>query len=1011
MRGKSRRTHQRAQDQPKASHPKRRKVLRIVGRVLMIILILVVIALNVAAVRFGDTLDSFLSNDRVDVSDADVKARLSRGERLAQDVEAEGIVLLRNENAALPLDASTDKVNVFGWSSTQWVTSGSGSGGVAGDTTSLLDALSDAGIAHNEDLTEMYQSFQRTRPYLSNGTLSTTDEQFCRLYEPAIDDDSYYTQDLLDEAKAYSEVALVVIGRVCGESIDCPKTQYRVTHASGQVTTDDTRGYLELSPEEEGLLTYVGANFDKVVVIVNSTNTMELGQLETIPGIDAALLVGATGTSGARAIPEVLTGAINPSGRTVDTYAYHFASAPSYLNAGATGEGTYSGAEGMYPADGTSNVNVSGNPPYDAVRYVDYAEGIYMGYRWYETADAEGFWDGISNEHGTGYDAVVQYPFGFGLSYTSFSWEVTNVSPSRRTLLARDTELSWTVRVTNTGQTSGRDVVELYCTPPYTAGETEKPSTELVGFAKTRLLGPGESQDVTISLTTDDLASYDWRDANGNGFVGYELDAGSYVFELKHDAHTVDSADGATATYRVARDITCREDLKTGADVVNRFTGAAAADGISIDGSTTGEGIVWLSRANFRGTYPHAVRTRPMSQLLKDCNLYDASTVDTGAVVESETPRTSLFDRHTLSRDGSLTSEGQQLGEDYGSDLWTAVLSSIDLEDKEQLYLHGYCNSGAVRSVGKARTKDLDGTSQIGSFHQLSYGEGYPNATLLAQTWNLELAHEVGQQVGMECANIGVDGWYAPSTNLHRTPLGGRNYEYYSEDPLIAGKFCANVQLGSREAGTFCYIKHLAINNQDSYRDGIYTWLTEQTLRELYLKPFRIAVEEGGATGFMSSYNRIGATWAGGNQALLTGVLRGEWGFHGSVITDYCDHKQYMNADQALLAGGDLYMDGVWRDGSLAGDISTEDYHVALDRSAKDVTYIWLEARATNLLYNANAEANGTTQLTRPITHQGTSYVIYGLATVDAAAAIGATVWGVRKVRRHRRERKTASDE
>lgn len=986
-----------------ATSPRRHRVLGIVRRVVVIILILVIVALNVAAARFGSTLDSFVSNDKVDVSEADLTARQARGERLARQVEGEGIVLLRNDDNVLPLASDTDKVNVFGWASTQWVTSGSGSGGVSGDTTSLLDALSDAGIAYNEDLATMYRRFRGSRPYLSEGSLMTTEEQFCRLYEPDVSNAEYYTQDLLDEAKAYSDTALVVISRVCGESVDCPTKQYRVTDGSGKVTEDDTRGYLELSPEEEDLLAYVGANYDKVIVLVNSTNTMELGQLETIPGIDAALLVGATGTSGAKAIPDVLTGATNPSGRTADTYAYDFSTAPSYANAGLEGEGTYSNAKGAYPNDGTLNVNVSTNPPYDAVHYVDYAEGLYVGYRWYETADAEGFWDGVSNEHGEGYGAVVQYPFGYGLSYTSFSWEVTDVSPSRRTSLARDTELSWTVRVTNTGQVSGRDVVQLYCTPPYTRGEIEKPSSTLVGFAKTRLLGPGESQDVTISLNADDLASYDWRDANANGFVGYELEAGPYLFELKRDAHTVDDCDGARTTYRVMSDIHCDTDLSTGAEVTNRFTGDDAPDGVSVDGGTTDEGIVYLSRADFAGTYPTGVRRRPMSERLRKANLYDASAQDTGSAVADEPARAAgLVDRRLVGRDGALTQEALQLGMNYTDDEWSDVLSTVSLEDQKTLYLHGYCSSAAVSSMGKPRTKELDGPSQIGSFHQMSYGEGYPNATVLAQTWDVQLAHDLGQQVGMECADLGIDGWYAPSTNIHRSPLGGRNYEYYSEDPLLAGMLCSNVQLGSREAGTFCYIKHLAVNNQESYRDGLYTWLTEQTLRELYLRPFRIAVEHGGATGFMTSYNRIGGTWAGGNKALLTDVLRGEWNFQGSVITDYCDHKRYMNADQALLAGGDLYMDGVFRNGSLAGDATTEGYREALDRSTKDVTYIWLEARTKNALYNERARENGETQLIRPVVHQGTSYVVYGLAIIDAAGAIGATAWGVSKVRKHR---------
>ena len=994
-------------------HPR----LRIVGYVLLGLFAAVVVAANIAASLFGETLDSFLPNTRIQASEEETQAQFDAGRKLAEQVEGQGIVLLRNEAdadgvATLPLPAGTSKVNVFGWASTQWVTSGSGSGGVAGDCTDLLSALADAGISYNTELTDMYRDFQGDRPYINEGSLLTTPEQFCRLYEPDISDSTYYTNRLLSDAKRYSDTALVVLGRMTGESNDCPTYQYRVNKKIGDVKTDATRTYLQLSPEEKDLLAYVGANYKHVVVLVNSTNAMELGELETTPGIGAVLLVGATGSDGAKAIPSVLLGKTNPSGRTADTYAYDFSTAASWANAGEKGEGIYRNAAGMYPADGTKNVNVGTNPAYTAVYYVDYAEGIYVGYRWYETADAEGYWDGVQNEHGQGYDGVVQYPFGYGLSYTTFSWQVIGLRQRQGSYVKRSDVLTVTVRVTNTGKVAGRDVVELYFTPPYTPGGIEKSSTVLGDFAKTGLLQPGEHQDVTLALPVDDMASYDCYDANHNGFTGYELEAGDYTLELKRDAHTLADCRSAQMTFKIDSDTVCGADLRTGMPVSNRFTGDSAEDGASIDGSDTGNSFRQLTRADFAGTFPRGEHSRAMTERLKEYNLYTPSAVGSEETLEGNEWDKALagvpFSQTTgnpvrvltVGNGGGVTIVGRELGSDYNAVRWQDVLDQITDDEMTKLVLHGYCNSAAVGSVGKWRTIDLDGSSQIGSFHQQRYGVGYPNATTVAQTWNWDLALQIGRQVGMECAYLGVDGWYAPSTNLHRTPLGGRNYEYYSEDPQLSGIMCSNTQLGSRQAGTFCYIKHLAVYEQEANRDGIYTWLTEQALREVYLRPFQIAVEQGGATGFMSSYNRLGATWAGGNHALLMSVLRGEWSFRGAVLSDYCDHKTFMNADQALLAGGDLYMDGVFRDGALAGPVDSQEYRTALRRATKDVLYVWLEARTFNLGLNEQAQQGGQEALVRPFVYHGTSYLIWGLAGLDVVAAIVFVIWVARQVRR-----------
>jgi len=1000
---------------------RRRGVLRVVGWVATSLLLVVLVAVNVAVVVFGDAIETYLSNGSVDISNEKLEATMNDGRKLAEQIEDEGIVLLRNEGNTLPLPSSTKHVNVFGWSSTEWVASGSGSAQTTGTSTTFLDALSKAGIEYNTELADMYRGFLGNRPYVSSGALNSHSSEFCRLYEPDINDRSCYSEQLLQDARDYSDTAIVVISRVSGESVDCPSQQYRVHNRDGSVDVDVTRSYLELSQEEERLLRYVGKNYKHVVVVVNSTNAMELGEVETLPGVGACLLVGTPGEVGANSIASVLLGETNPSGRTTDTYAYDLRTAASYANAGSMGEGIYTNSDGLYPDDGTLNPNVGTAETYDGVRFVDYVEGIYVGYRWYETADAEGFWNDVSNEHGRGYDGVVQYPFGYGLSYTNFSWEVVSQQPGENSSVGRDSTYQATVRVTNTGGVAGKDVVELYCTPPYYRGGIEKSATELVDYAKTKVLQPGESQDVTVEFSLDDVASYDYDDANGNGFSGYELERGTYTVQLKRDAHTLADCDNASTDLWLPETVLCGADLVTGATVQNQFTGSAARDGVSIDGSDSGADITYLTRADFRGTFPKkSDKNRAMSDSIRALNLYGSSQVEAdaldyaglvGQVSLSGVTSTASTPYYQLSESGRLTSLGRTLGADYNSDEWGALLDHLSVSDMESLVLHGYISTESIGGIGKPLTKEVDGPSQIGSFNQLSYGVGYPNATVLAQTWNETLAHEYGSQVGLEAASIGVDGWYAPSVNIHRTPMGGRNYEYYSEDPLISGTMGAAVVEGSLKSGTYCYVKHFAANNQDSYRDSLYTWMTEQSLREIYLSAFRYGVEKGVFTGIMSSYNRIGATWAGGNKALLTNVLRGEWGFKGCIITDYCDHQKYMNADQALRAGGDLYMDGVFRNGSfsygytqarLSAAVGTEDeakaidYYVNLRRAAKDVLYIWLNARETNLRYNEQVRTTVETGeastaeefIERPVKTGGFPVAGTVVAIVDCIAAV-----------------------
>ena len=985
------------------------------------VILVVVLVLNIACGIFADYITGFLVGYGADSEQ--LTAARQESTALAEQIESEGIVMVQNNDGVLPLSKTdSKKVNVFGWSATQWIYGGSGSGQVqqpsdGSEPVGLLEALTAAGIEYNQELINMYTNYLGERPYASTGTLNSWSYQFSRLYEPSVDDTKYYSNSLLQNAEAYSDTAIVVIGRVSGESNDLPKVQYKgefdaAAHANGTDNKDTTRTYLEISTEEEALLKYVGAHYDKVVVIINAVNTMELGFLETIDGLDACLIVGYTGWTAATAIPKVLYGDVNPSGRVVDTYPYNLETIASYVNSGGfEGENYYTNATSNFYPLIVTNGNVGDNStPYDGVAYVDYIENIYVGYKWFETADAEGYWNNVSNEYGTGYDGVVQYPFGYGMSYTNFSWEVVEISHAANATLGKNDTISITVRVTNEGDVAGQDVVQAYYTAPYIKGEIEKASVNLADYAKTQIIEPGSFEDVTLSLKVEDMASYDAYDKNNNGFKGYELDAGAYQISLRSDSHTVhellntpnSAVTDPVIEYRV--DATRYEtDSVTGAAVSNKFTGSDAIDGISVDGSDSGAEIAWLSRANFAGTFPSALApARAMTQNLIDTNLY--TEADALAWINSSDKPVTYGANNGLSitnEDGTVNELGLALGANYDDPRWEDLLDQITKEEALQLALNGYASNGAVASIGKPGTADLDGPNQIGSFGMaMMYGTGtgFPCATVIGQTFNKNLAYDMGLSLGKEGVSMRIQGWYGPAINMHRSPFGGRNYEYYAEDSYLSGIMSANAVRGAKNAGMYVYLKHLVLYEQEWNRDGIYTWVTEQALREVYLKPFKLAIQVGGANGIMTSYNRIGAIWAGGSEALISddGVLRGEWGFRGAVLTDYSDHHIYMNGDHQLRAGGDLWMSGFYIAG-IFGDPAELDFETdsntlnqRLRSAVKNNTYMYLNSQYANSIYNADAD-------TVPIV-QGVKTAVFPwwipvLVAIDVIVVAGCGAW------------------
>ena len=969
-----------------------KKTFRIVAIAVCSFILVLVLAINIAVGIFSGLIDKFVVGYK---DGSNSSAARAEGAALAEQIQEEGTVLVKNENDSLPLSKDTEtKLNVFGWAVTDWVISGSGSGQVKrGASTDFLTALKQYGeenelaIEYNTELIDFYRNFRNKREFSNagshaggassanpgdSGSLHSFNYEFSRLYEPEMDD---YSQSLLDNAEGFSDTAIVVIGRVSGESNDSPKVQYKNCSGKGMPSDqyiDKTRTYLEISTEEEALLEYVGKTYENVVVLINSTNVMELGFMDTIPGLDSCLVVATTGSAGAKAIPSILYGDVNPSGRLADTYAYDLSTSSTYVDTGSGNDTTnfYTNSNGLYPT-GENHTNGSSTVKYEGVAYTDYRESVYMGYRWYETADEEGFWDSnyakskwsIEN----GYEDVVQYPFGYGLSYTDFEWNITYLEIPNGSAISLDGEENSVIKVgvtvTNVGDVPGQDVVELYYSAPYS--KIEKSSVVLGAYGKTQqVLEPGESEYVELVMDVSDMVSYDYEGFEVSG-GGYILEGGTYTLTLRSDAHTVANDKvvrgannvhaSATITYD-AKEATYLEDT-----VYNRFTGEDAGDGVAIDGNSDGTAeITYLSRADFEGTFPaEQAADRAMDEKIKEYNLFTEEQAEAWADERSDAQPVTFGDTSksgVVFEDGQINELGMQLGMNYDDPEWEDLLDRISKNEMLNLVKSSYTETQPINSIGKPKTTDFDGPNQVGSFTDAISVEatGF-SSIVLAQTWNVQLAYSMGLTFANECISYGIQGWYGPGVNLHRSPFGGRNYEYYSEDTHLTGTMVANVVKAAKNKGVFAYLKHLCLYETESGRDGMYTWLTEQALRELYLKPFEYAVVDGGSNAMMTSYGRIGAVWTGGSKTLLEDVVEGEWGFRGAFLTDYSDHTNFMDPDAMIRAGGDLFMRV--GGGNFDYETSSDAFNNALRDSTKDVVYMWLNSLATNADYNAKIES------------------------------------------------------
>ena len=892
---------------------------------------------------------------------------LEFSDNLCREMTEEGIILLKNDKKdgvpALPLaEEEIAKINIFGWGASDagWIFGSDGSANSNSGTSRakvkmLTDAFENANIEYNTEIMEMYKEFRNERA----GVRALEENmKFYMLIEPGVD--AYNAEGengktILQNAKEFSDTALVVLGRMGGEGTDLPVIQYLNTTGKYSVNdnmpTDDSRTYLDISQTEEELLDMVTANFEKVIVLVNTCNAMNLNFLENNK-IDAALQVNGTGQSGTYAIPKVLGGDVNPSAKLTNTQPYDLATDPTYMNAGGR-----SATKG----------------------YVTYAEDIYVGYKWYETADAEGYWDEVDNEYGKGYDGVVQYPFGYGLSYTDFDWELVSADPEFSSALTKNARITVKVRVTNSGKTAGKDVVQLYYTPPYTPGGIEKSAVNLVAFAKTSELEPGKSEVLTLEFTPYDMASYDCYDKNTNRNVGWELDRGVYGISLRSDAHTVKSdVDGEPLSfnYNVDKTIRFTTDPVTGNRVTNRFTNYSivtkqedgtfaeqqfkAYGNCAIDGSDgDGADVIYLSRSDFAGTFPSATLGNRSGSAVSSFTNYAYDGYGDVSMPTTDTINGEQLLLYTTESGGKPSSEQlrtgsglkinhelmMKLGADYEAPEWKTLIEQMSKSELYDLVGLGGYRTYSVESIGKKYMLENDGPSGLNRHMNAAPNDPnidrsgwtmFPTPTLLANTWNWTLSYAYGLSVGNEGMVTGVTGWYAPGANMQRSPFSGRNCEYYSEDPYISGVMAAETARGAINNGMNVYIKHFAVNDQESHRKELTTWLTEQNLREIYLRPFEIAVKRGGANGMMSAFNRLGSQWTGSNHALMTDILRTEWGFRGAVITDY--YSGFMNLNRGLRGGNDLWLTG---GGSAPGGWNGNDATMVYlaQQSAKNILY------------------------------------------------------------------------
>ena len=774
---------------------------------------------------------------------------------VAEEIMEDGIVLLKNESL-LPLN-ETKKLNIFGWESINPAYGGAGSGGINDlyDIVSLNQGLENAGFSINQELVDFYNNYGADNPEMSIQKQSWT------LPEPPVDT---YSDELIKSAKEYSDVAVVVLSRKAGEGHnDIPMDVRKAAYDNNSDEYDDFpegEHYLQLSQTERDMVDMVCSNFDNVIVVYNGANQFELGFADEYPQIKSVVWCPGTGNVGFNALGKVFSGEVNPSGKTPDTFIYDMTTAPWWNNAEKT--------EYTNLADMAVEGMNAGTAQVYAPAFTNYVEGIYVGYKYYETAAQEGAID---------YDKTVQYPFGYGLSYTEFEQKMGELEE-------KDGQISVDVEVTNTGDVAGKDVVEVYYKPPYTNGGIEKSSANLIEFAKTDLLQPGESQTVTVTFSIEDMASYDENNAKA-----YVLEKGDYVISINSDSHTVLDQ----KTYTADKDVVYKGENK-------RTSDDTAATNVFEDAKGD---VTYLSRADHFANYEEATAAPASAEL--------------GEPYVSEYHLNSNFDKTTYLNDEDVmpttgADNGLTLADmrdaDYDDPRWEKLLDQLTVDEMANMIAMAGYQTAAMDSVGKVATLDFDGPAAINNNFTGVGSIGFPIEVVVASTWNKELAQAWGECMGKISQEMGAEGWYAPGMNTHRTAFGARNYEYFSEDGVLAGNMGAKAVEGARKYGVYSYIKHFALYEGNAKMVSV--WSNEQAIREIYLKPFEISVKQGGANAVMVSWSFLGDKWTGESSNLMNTVLRDEWGFRGMALTDFFRNNGhgFMNADAALANGVDAML-------------------------------------------------------------------------------------------------------
>ena len=846
---------------------------------------------------------------------------VSKANELAKEVQSEAITMLKNDDSNLPL--SNKKVNVFGWGSTNPVYGGTGSGSMSDqyETVSMLDGMKQAGIETNSELTKLYTDYRKDRPMVAMWSQDWTLPEV-----PA----KQYSDKLVSDAKDFSDEAVVVLTRVGGEGADLPTDMKAkgITYKNNSKDYDDFQkgeSFLQLSKTERDMIDLVTSNFKKVTLVYNGANTFQFDFLNDYPQIQSVVWCPPAGQTGFSALGEVLAGETNPSGKTSDTFLKDLTKSVSYNNFGKFEYTNMADKAAKYK--GFTGDDVTAIPG-----FVNYSEGIYVGYKFYETASDEGL---------INYDDTVAFPFGYGLSYTSFDQKLDSVK-------YKGGKVTVTATVTNTGDKAGKDVVEVYYNPPYTDGGIEKASKNLAGFEKTKELQPGESQKVTVKFDDDDMASYDYK-----GAKAYVLEKGDYDISIQSDSHHVIDHKAITVKDTVTYDSDSNTHNGDKTVATNQF------DDVAGD-------VTYLSRADHFANYKEATAAPTnfkMSDKAKE-TFYNNSNYD---------PK--KFDKDSDKMPTTGAKNGLKLSDMYGKDYddadWDKLLDQLTFDDMDNLIANGGYGTQALKSVGKIQLTDADGPASLNNNFTGVGSIGFPASTAFACTWNKDLAKQFGEMIGDMAHDMHVAGWYAPAMNIHRNAFSGRTFEYFSEDSLLSGVMASSEISGAKSKGVYSFMKHFALNDQETKRtEMLCTWTNEQAMREIYLKPFEMSVKEGGAQAVMSSFNYIGNTYAGADSALLQTVLRGEWGFKGFVLTDYFGGYGYQNADQEVRAGNDSML------------ATTKITNHITDKSATSVKA--MRQAAHNILYTAANSwqyANGEPKVATPI-WKTAMYVAWGVVAV-----------------------------